>query len=224
MSGCRTCLIHHIDKGLHIVPKKATDRVALILTREDQVDQGGEFIQCKSASDQTPAGWNNEVGKVGEINIPHKIGEGRVEDTPLSDVEVVAVPRDGFGVLRVSNIPWILSLCPSTLPLLDLVRGEFTPLLRVRSISCVTLELLGKGAYRTRPIDAPFQILERHSHGFVEAVRIPSLDRGPQHTTHVEAVFGQLHGIFVVDQFVLVMLLARGYRRTQNGGTDPNQS
>ena len=50
-----------------------------------------------------------------------------------------------LGALRVSNISWILSLCPSTLPLLCLVRGVLAPLLRVRSISCVTLELLGKG-------------------------------------------------------------------------------
>jgi len=59
MSGRRTYLIHHIDKGLHIFPKEATDRVTLILTREDHLDQVGEFIQCECAPDQTTAGWNN---------------------------------------------------------------------------------------------------------------------------------------------------------------------
>jgi len=61
MSGRRTCLIHHIDEGLHIIPKEATDRVTLILTREDHFDQGGEFVRSERASDQTPTGWNIEV-------------------------------------------------------------------------------------------------------------------------------------------------------------------
>ena len=132
--------------------------------------------------------------------------------------------RGAPGALRVSNISWILSLCPSTLAFLRLVRGVFAPLLTVRSISRVTLELFGKGAYGTRPVNSPFQIHECHHNGFVETIRIPSLDRGLQHITYVETVFGQLHGISVVDQLVLIMFSVRFRRRTQNGGTDPNQS
>jgi len=127
-------------------------------------------------------------------------------------------------VLRVSNISWILSLCPSTLPLLCLMRGVFAPLLIVRSISRVTLELLGNGAYGTRQTNSPFQIPKCHPHGFVETVPIPSMDRGLQHLAHVETVLGQLHRIFVVNQLVLVGLSIKGHRMTQNGVTDPNQS
>ena len=122
-----------------------------------------------------------------------------------------------LGALRVLNISWILSLCPLTLPLLCLVRGIFAPLLRVRSISCVTLKLLGEGAHSTRPINAPFQILECNHHGFVETVRVPFMDGGLQHITYFETVFGQLHGIFIVDQLILVRFSVRVQRRTQNG-------
>jgi len=56
-----TCLINHIDNGLHVVTKEATDGVTLILTREDNFDQGGEFIQSECASEQTSGGCNIEV-------------------------------------------------------------------------------------------------------------------------------------------------------------------
>jgi len=56
------------------------------------------------------------------------------------------------------------------------MHGMFSPLLRVRSISPATLELLGKGAGRPGPIGTPFQIPECHSHRFVEAFHIPPMD------------------------------------------------
>ena len=43
-SGRRTYLIYHVDKGLRVVSKEATDRFTLILTREDHFDQGGELV------------------------------------------------------------------------------------------------------------------------------------------------------------------------------------
>ena len=116
--------------------------------------------------------------------------------------------------MRVSSISWTLSLCPSTLRLrpsalllLRSVRGRFTPLLRVRSISPVTLERLGTGADRTISIGAPIQILDCNPHGLVETVHVSSPDRGLQHLAYAETVFGQLHGIFVVNQLVLVELI-----------------
>ena len=30
--GHRTCLIHHVNKGLRVIPKEATNRVTLIFT------------------------------------------------------------------------------------------------------------------------------------------------------------------------------------------------
>ena len=89
-SGRRTCLIHHIDEGLRVVPKEATDRVTLILTREYHIDQGGEFTQSERASGQTPTGWNIEVWKAGAVSTPRGTREGGAEGAPLSDVEVVA--------------------------------------------------------------------------------------------------------------------------------------
>jgi hypothetical protein len=61
MSECRTYLVYHIDKGLCVVPE-AMDRVTSILTRDDRLDQGGEFIQGERASDQTSTDWS-EVEK-----------------------------------------------------------------------------------------------------------------------------------------------------------------
>ena len=63
MSECKTCLIHHINKYLCVVPKEATDRVIRVITRENGLDQGGEFMQSKRASDQTSTGWSVKVEK-----------------------------------------------------------------------------------------------------------------------------------------------------------------
>ena len=145
--GYKTCLIYHIDKCLCVVPKEAADRVSLILTREYHIDQGGEFVQSESGSDQTPGGWTIEVEKSGGISTLYKIGESGAEDVPPPNPDV-AVSREAmgmvasrvtFGALRVLSISWILGFWPSTLPLLCLTRGAFAPLLRVRSTSSVTL-------------------------------------------------------------------------------------
>jgi len=204
-SDCGTCLIHHIDEGLHIVPKEAMDCVTLILTREYDFDQGRDLVQSECTSSQTPRGWNTEVRRVAVISTPCKICEGGAEGVPLSGAEVVVAGSTGMvsssalGGLGLSSISWILNLCPSTFLLLCLACGAFAPLLRVRSISSVTLELPGEGAFRTRPIDAPFQILECHPHRFVEVLRIPPLEYSLQHFAYVETVFRQLHGILVVN-------------------------
>jgi len=83
-SGYRTCLIHHVDKRLRIVSKETTDRVTFILTREDHFDQGREFMQSESASDQTSGGWNTKVEKGEVISTLKKIGEGGSDDIQLS--------------------------------------------------------------------------------------------------------------------------------------------
>ena len=46
-------LIYCVDEFLHVVPKETTDRIALMLTEEDHLDQGGELMQGERASDQT---------------------------------------------------------------------------------------------------------------------------------------------------------------------------
>ena len=51
-----TYLIYHIDKGLRVVPKEATNRVAIIFTREDRLNQGRELMRVECASDQTCTG------------------------------------------------------------------------------------------------------------------------------------------------------------------------
>jgi len=86
--GDKTCLIYHINKGLCVVPEEATDRVTLILAREDHFDQRGDFMQSECGPDQTSAGWNSEVEKGGVISAPHK---GGAEDIPSPDPGVVAV-------------------------------------------------------------------------------------------------------------------------------------
>ena len=64
----------------------------------------------------------------------------------------------------------------------------FAPLLIVRSISDVTLELLGERADRAKADSTPFRVVERHPYGFVEIIRILSLDRRLQRLAHAEAV------------------------------------
>ena len=49
-------------------------------------------MRSKCASDQTPAGWNIEVGRAGAIGTLYNIGEGGMKDAPLSGREAVAVP------------------------------------------------------------------------------------------------------------------------------------
>ena len=59
MSGCGTCLVYRVDKGLGVVPTAdATDEVAPILTREDGIDQEGELTPTEHASDQKFKGWS----------------------------------------------------------------------------------------------------------------------------------------------------------------------
>ena len=148
------------------------------------------------------------------------------EGVPLPDTEVVASRESmgaglgarSLGVPKVSSIAWIFGLYPLSLPLLCLAPGTLAPLLRVRSISSVTLELFDeKGTGGTGLTNTPSQILERHPHGFVETVRVPSLDYGLQLLTHVETVFRQLHGILVVNHLVLVESSMRVHGWMQNG-------
>jgi len=96
------------------------DRVALVLTREDRLDQGRELLWGEGAADQTSAGWSVVVEKVGEIGILYKIGEGGNGGVPLSDVGVaegsaafrfrVSIPPPRRGILafrvRVAGLVW----------------------------------------------------------------------------------------------------------------------
>ena len=56
MSEYKTHLIYHIDKDLCVIRKEATNRITLILTREDRLNQGGEFVRSERASNQTSTG------------------------------------------------------------------------------------------------------------------------------------------------------------------------
>ena len=64
---CRTYLVHHVDKGLDIVPTEATDQAAFALTGKDRLDQGRKFAQDERVSDQTLTGWGIRVGEEGRI-------------------------------------------------------------------------------------------------------------------------------------------------------------
>jgi len=79
-----TYLVHNVDKGLCVIPKERMDRVTFILSREDGLNQRGEFTQSEAAPNQTFTGWRAEVEKVGTIGILQQIGEG----VPLSEAGV----------------------------------------------------------------------------------------------------------------------------------------
>ena len=59
----RTRLVYNINKGLCIVPNEATDRVTCIVVRKHRLDQGGELMGGKRASDQTFTGWALKLRK-----------------------------------------------------------------------------------------------------------------------------------------------------------------
>ena len=56
-----TYLIQYIDNGLCIITGKASNPVIHILSREDGLNQGGEFIRDELASEQSSKGWTVEV-------------------------------------------------------------------------------------------------------------------------------------------------------------------
>lgn len=121
-------------------------------------------------------------------------------------------------MLRVSSISRISSLYPSILSLLYSTRGPLAALLRVRSISRITLGLLFQYE-RERDkdlIDTPFQILKCRPRGFVEITDILLLDCGLECLEHVETVVRELDGIFVCNHLVLV----GGIMRPESPETD----
>ena len=61
MSECKTRLIHHVDERLRVVLNEAADCIARILTREDLLNQGGEFIRSKRTSNQPFTGWSVDL-------------------------------------------------------------------------------------------------------------------------------------------------------------------
>jgi len=52
----RTCLVYHINEGLCVTSRKATDLFTIVVTREDRLDQGREFMRGELASDQKSIG------------------------------------------------------------------------------------------------------------------------------------------------------------------------
>ena len=106
MSGCTTCLVHHVDKGLCVVPREAVDHVICILTREDCLDQGGELMRSKRAVDQTSTGWGVKVEKNEKVSIPYSISKdeekthrSRIRE-PLRDLEDQGASGGGHIHLR----------------------------------------------------------------------------------------------------------------------------
>jgi len=65
-------------------------------------------------------------------------------------------------------------------------------------------------------VNTPSQILKCHPRGFVEIIRILSLDHGVQRLACVETVFRQKDGTLVVNYFVLVRSSMSIHRWTQN--------
>ena len=73
--GCGTCLVYHIDKRLCVFSNEGKDCITYIVTRKNGLDQGGELMQRKCASDQAFTGWELKLRKKenrGAISIPRK--------------------------------------------------------------------------------------------------------------------------------------------------------
>jgi hypothetical protein len=81
MSERRTRLVHHIGECLCVVTNEAMDRVTRIVTREEGLDQGGEFVRSERTLDQASTGWmlksrekNKEV-----ISVPRETAKAGLE-------------------------------------------------------------------------------------------------------------------------------------------------
>ena len=70
----------------------------------------------------------------------------------------------------------------------------------------------------------PFQTLEYTHHGLAGIVRTLSLECDIQGLAYIETVFGQLHGILVVDHLVLVAPPMRIYGLEQSESTHSNEN
>ena len=166
MSEFKTYLVYHVDEHLRVVFNEAADCIARILTREDLLNQGGELIRSKRASNQPFTSWSVDVDKKkvpGASVLCTRAGScTKAEDVPLLDPETLLVnwgptgakwgmhlptpkfsSRGELGALRTLSISWISSLYSSTLPLPYSIRGKFAPLRRVSSISHITLDQIG---------------------------------------------------------------------------------
>ena len=81
MSERRTRLVYHIGKCLCVVTNEATDRVTRIVTREEGLDQGGEFVRNERTLDQTSTGWMSESRKKNKevISMPREMAKAGLE-------------------------------------------------------------------------------------------------------------------------------------------------
>ena len=58
LSRSATYLIHNVNKGLGVLPRKATNHVIHILAHEDLIDERREFMRDKLACNQAFKGWS----------------------------------------------------------------------------------------------------------------------------------------------------------------------
>ena len=89
----RTYLIYHIYEGLGVVlTVKATDNITLVPAREGGIDQEGECVKIKRASDQSSKSWGVEVETDGPGSSQHLVPNRRRQGggIPVSDAEVAA--------------------------------------------------------------------------------------------------------------------------------------
>jgi len=56
MSGWKIYLVYHIYEGLRVVLREAMDRITCVLTSDDNLNQGEEFLWSELAPDQTSTG------------------------------------------------------------------------------------------------------------------------------------------------------------------------
>ena len=81
--------------------------------------------------------------KAGNVPLPDSVVTGAKGWTPSPNLRDSS--RGTLGALKVLSIAWIFGLYRLSFPLPCLTPGALAPLLRARSISPVTLGLLGKG-------------------------------------------------------------------------------
>ena len=105
-------LVYYIDEGLCLFLKETTDCVAHVVTREDGLDQEGEFMRSERTSDQTPTGWQlkcREKKSQRAISIPHKTAKVELKTYRL---RMQRLRRCQRGPNFHSNRLDVLSACP----------------------------------------------------------------------------------------------------------------
>ena len=81
-SKIRTCLMHHVNKGLCLVFREVVDCLVPVLAREDNFNQRRKFMRKKCTCNQASTGCGVVVERGEPGAVGFRQGQIRQKDTP----------------------------------------------------------------------------------------------------------------------------------------------